>query len=345
MPKALLLENIHPDAAKSLRDHGFEVETMKGALSEDELIDALDGVDLVGVRSKTNVTARVLDARPTLSAIGCFCIGTNQVDLAHAGKRGIAVFNAPYSNTRSVVELVICDIICLMRRIPAHTHHIKHGLWDKSASGSHEVRGKTLGIIGYGNIGSQLSVLAEALGMRVVFYDIEEKLALGNAHRCDTLNELLEQSDAVTLHVFPVEPKKSGDPFETSLSNEDNMILTPHIGGSTLEAQESIGHFVSQRLEDYWFKGSTSLSVNLPQINLGECKGVCRIAHLHDNLPGVLAHVNHVLGEENINVSFQSLSTEGELGYVVTDVAQKPSAATLEALRNIEGTIRMRVIS
>ena len=399
MPKALLLENIHPDAAKSLRDHGFEVETMKGALSEDELIDALDGVDLVGVRSKTNVTARVLDARPTLSAIGCFCIGTNQVDLAHAGKRGIAVFNAPYSNTRSVVELVICDIICLMRRIPAHTHHMKQGMWDKSAAGSHEVRGKTLGIIGYGNIGSQLSVLAEALGMRVVFYDIEEKLALGNAHRCDTLNELLEQSDAVTLHVdgrksntgffgedqfahmkqdaifinlsrgfvadlgalkqhldsghlsgaavdvFPVEPKKSGDPFETSLANEDNMILTPHIGGSTLEAQESIGHFVSQRLEDCWFKGSTSLSVNLPQINLGECKGVCRIAHLHDNLPGVLAHVNHVLGEENINVSFQSLATEGELGYVVTDVAQKPSAATLEALRNIEGTIRMRVIS
>ena len=228
------------------------------------------------------------------------------------------------------------------------------------------MRGKTLGIIGYGNIGSQLSVLAEALGMRVVFYDIEEKLALGNAHRCDTLNELLGQSVAVTLHVdgrksntgffgedqfahmkqvFPVEPKKSGDPFETSLANEDNMILTPHIGGSTLEAQESIGHFVSQRLEDYWFKGSTSLSVNLPQINLGECKGVCRIAHLHDNLPGVLAHVNHVLGEENINVSFQSLATEGELGYVVTDVAQKPSAATLEALRNIEGTIRMRVIS
>ena len=240
------------------------------------------------------------------------------------------------------------------------------------------MRGKTLGIIGYGNIGSQLSVLAEALGMRVVFYDIEEKLALGNAHRCDTLNELLEQSDAVTLHVdgrksntgffgedqfahmkqdaifinlsrgFVADLgalKKSGDPFETSLANEDNMILTPHIGGSTLEAQESIGHFVSQRLEDYWFKGSTSLSVNLPQINLGECKGVCRIAHLHDNLPGVLAHVNHVLGEENINVSFQSLATEGELGYVVTDVAQKPSAATLEALRNIEGTIRMRVIS
>ena len=201
MPKALLLENIHPDAAQSLRDHGFEVECLKGALSEDELIDALEGVDLLGIRSKTSVTRKVIDARPTLTAVGCFCIGTNQVDLEYAGKNGIAVFNAPYSNTRSVVELVIGDIICLMRRIPAHTHHMKHGMWDKSASGSHEVRGKTLGIIGYGNIGSQLSVVAEALGMRVLFYDIEEKLAMGNAHRCDTLNELLEQSDVVTLHV------------------------------------------------------------------------------------------------------------------------------------------------
>ena len=399
MPKALLLEIIHPDAAKSLRDRGFEVETVKGALSEDELIDALDGVVLVGVRSKTNVTARVLDARPTLSAIGCFCIGTNQVDLAHAGKRGIAVYKAHYSNALSVVELVICDIICLLRRIPAHTHHIKHGLWDKSASGSHEVRGKTLGIIGYGNIGSQLSVLAEALGMRVVFYDIEEKLALGNAHRCDTLNELLEQSDAVPLHVdgrksntgffgedqfahmkqdaifinlsrgfvadlgalkqhldsghlsgaavdvFPVEPKKSGDPFETSLANEDNMILTPHIGGSTLEALKSIGQFVSQRLEDYWFRGSTMLSVNLPQITLSDIRSNFRIAHLHANLPGVLAKVNRVLGEENINIAAQALGTEGEIGYVVTDVAQRPSQKALDELAAIEGTIRMRVIS
>ena len=398
MPHALLLENIHPDAAASLREHGFAVSTMKGALSEDELIDALDGVDLLGVRSKTNVTARVIEARPSLSAVGCFCIGTNQVDLEAAGKRGIAVFNAPYSNTRSVVELVIGDIICLMRRIPAHTHHMKHGLWDKSASVSHEVRGKTLGIIGYGNIGSQLSVLAEALGMRVVFYDIEEKLALGNARRCETLDELLEQSDIVTLHVdgrksntgffgarqfahmkdgaifinlsrgfvadldalkqhlrsghlsgaavdvFPVEPKKSGDPFETTLADEDNMILTPHIGGSTLEAQKAIGRFVSQRLEDYWSKGSTSLSVNMPHINLGENRGVARIAHLHANLPGVLAHVNRVLGEEDINIAAQSLGTQGELGYVVTDVSERPGEATLEALRAIEGTIRMRVI-
>ncbi|MBW3091891.1 phosphoglycerate dehydrogenase [Bifidobacterium sp. 82T10] len=399
MPKALLLENIHPFAAKSLRDHGFEVETLKGALGEDELIEALDGVDLLGVRSKTSVTRKVIDARPNLTAVGCFCIGTNQVDLPYAGKKGIAVFNAPYSNTRSVVELVICDIICLLRRIPAHTHHMRHGTWDKTATGSHEVRGKTLGIIGYGNIGSQLSVLAEALGMRVVFYDIEEKLAMGNAQRCETLDELLEQSDAVTLHVdgrksntgffgedqfahmkqgaifinlsrgfvtdldalkqhldsghlsgaavdvFPVEPKKTGDPFSTPLAEEDNVILTPHIGGSTLEAQEAIGHFVAQRLEDYWFKGSTMLSVNMPQITLNSLPGTARIAHLHANLPGVLARVNRVLGEENINIAAQALGTEGELGYVVTDVSQSPSREALEALRNIEGTIRMRVIS
>lgn len=398
MPKALLLENIHPLAAQSLRDHGFEVETLSGALSEDELIEALEGVDLLGIRSKTSVTARVLEARPTLTAVGCFCIGTNQVDLKAASKHGVAVFNAPYSNTRSVVELVVCDIICLMRRIPAHTHHMKHGVWDKSASGSHEVRGKTLGIIGYGNIGSQLSVLAEALGMRVVFYDLDEKLALGNAQRCEQLNDLLEQADAVTIHVdgrksnagffgeeqfshmkqdaifincsrgfivdldalkrhldcghlsgaaidvFPVEPKKSGDHFDTALADEDNMILTPHIGGSTLEAQENIAQFVSQRLEDYWFKASTMLSVNLPQITLSDYRGAARIAHLHDNLPGILANVNRVLGEQGINIVGQALGTEGDLGYVVTDVANMPDDETLAALDHIEGTIRTRLI-
>lgn len=398
MPQALLLENIHPFAAESLRKHGFDVVTLKGALNEDELIDALDGVDLLGIRSKTSVTRKVIDARPGLSAVGCFCIGTNQVDLEYAGTHGVAVFNAPYSNTRSVVELVICDIICLMRRVPAHTHHLKHGLWDKSASGSHEVRGKTLGIIGYGNIGAQLSVLAEALGMRVVFYDIDEKLALGNAHRCDTLEELLEQSDAVTLHVdgrksnigsfgedqfaamkqdaifincsrgfvadldalkrhldsghlsgaavdvWPVEPKKTGDPFITPLADMDNMVLTPHIGGSTLEAQESIGHFVTQRLEDYWTRGATSLSVNFPQLALGDCAGAARIIHLHANLPGVLADMNNVLGDANINISAQSLGTQGSLGYVVTDVSQVPDDATMDAIAAIEGTIRTRVI-
>lgn len=398
MPQALLLENIHPFAAESLRKRGFDVVTMKGALNEDELIDALDGVDLLGIRSKTMVTPRVIDARPGLSAIGCYCIGTNQVDLDYAGAHGVAVFNAPYSNTRSVVELVICDIICLMRRVPAHTHHLKHGLWDKSASGSHEVRGKTLGIVGYGNIGSQLSVLAEALGMRVLFYDIDEKLALGNAHRCDTLDELLEASDAVTLHVdgrksntgffgenqfaamkqdaifincsrgfvadldalkrhldsghlsgaavdvWPVEPKKTGDPFITPLADMDNMVLTPHIGGSTLEAQESIGHFVTQRLEDYWFRGSTSLSVNFPQLALGDCAGAARVIHLHANLPGVLADMNNVLGDANINISAQSLGTQGSLGYVVTDVSQVPDDATMDAIAAIQGTIRTRVI-
>ena len=398
MPQALLLENIHPFAAEFLRKHGFDVVTLKGALNEDELIDALDGVDLLGIRSKTSVTRKVIDARHGLSAVGCFCIGTNQVDLEYAGTHGVAVFNAPYSNTRSVVELVICDIICLMRRVPAHTHHLKHGLWDKSASGSHEVRGKTLGIIGYGNIGAQLSVLAEALGMRVVFYDIDEKLALGNAHRCDTLEELLEQSDAVTLHVdgrksnigffgedqfaamkqdaifincsrgfvadldalkrhldsghlsgaavdvWPVEPKKTGDPFLTPLADMDNMVLTPHIGGSTLEAQESIGHFVTQRLEDYWTKGATSLSVNFPQLALGDCAGAARIIHLHANLPGVLADMNNVLGDANINISAQSLGTQGSLGYVVTDVSQVPDDATMDAIAAIEGTIRTRVI-
>lgn len=398
MPTALLLENIHPYAEQSLREHGFTVRTMKGALSEDELIDALDGVNLLGIRSKTSVTPRVVDARPDLAAIGCFCIGTNQVDLDYTGQHGIAVFNAPYSNTRSVVELVIGDIICLMRRIPAHTHHVKHGVWDKSAKGSHEVRGKTLGIVGYGNIGSQLSVVAEALGMRVVFYDLEEKLALGNAKRMSSLNDLLAVSDAVTIHVdgrpentgffgeeqfaqmkdnaifinlsrgfvadldalkrhmdsghlsgaavdvYPQEPRKSGAPFITPLADLENAILTPHIGGSTLEAQESIGHFVSQRLEDYWLHGSTMLSVNLPQLTLGPCESAARITHLHTNLPGVLADVNRVLGARGINVTAQSLGTQDELGYVVTDVSQMPDAATMEQLRSFNGAIRVRVI-
>lgn len=398
MPKALLLENIHPLAAESLRRAGFDVETRSGALSPDELIAALDGVEMLGIRSKTSVTAEVIDACPWLTTIGCFCIGTNQVDLSYAASRGIAVFNAPYSNTRSVVELVIGDIIGLMRRLPAHTLNMRNGVWDKSASGSHEVRGKTLGIIGYGNIGSQLSVLAESLGMRVVFYDLEEKLALGNAKHCNTLNELLEQSDVVTIHVdgrksntgffgedqfahmkqdaiflnlsrgfvvdltalkrhldskhlagaaidvYPTEPKKSGDEFLTPLSEEPNVILTPHIGGSTLEAQKNIAVFVSQRFEDYMDLGSTMLSVNLPQITLGPCRGAVRIAHLHANLPGVLANLNHALGERGINIAAQSLATEGEIGYVVTDVSTVPNEETIASLGAIEGTIRMRVL-
>lgn len=398
MPKALLLENIHPLAADRLTRAGFEVHTAKGAMDENELIDALDGVDLLGIRSKTNVTRRVVEARPGLTAIGCFSIGTNQVDLTAAADTGIAVFNAPYSNTRSVVELVISDIIALMRRVPEHTLRMRSGVWDKTAKGSHEVRGKVLGIIGYGNIGSQLSVLAEALGMTVVFYDLEEKLALGNARRAASLDEMLEEADVVTLHidgrkentgffdeakfakmktgsvfinlsrghvcdldalkkhldsghiagaavdVFPVEPKKAGDPFVSPLTSEENVILTPHVGGSTLEAQESIGRFVSHKLYDYWRSGTTTLSVNLPTLNLDSPRGACRIAHLHENLPGVLANVNHVLGAENINITAQSLATRDEYGYVVTDVSAVPSEDAMHKLGELPGTIRVRVL-
>lgn len=398
MPQALLLENIHPVAAENLRAQGYTVTRLRSAMDESELIDALEGVDLLGVRSKTNVTKKVLQARPNLSAVGCFSIGTNQVDLDYAGQLGVAVFNAPYSNTRSVVELVISDIIALMRRIPAHAHQMRTGLWDKSATGSHEVRGKTLGIIGYGNIGSQVSILAEALGMNVIFYDIEEKLALGNATKVASLDELLRNSDAITVHidgrksntgfiaepqfakmkqdavfinlsrgfivdlaaldahlssghlsgaaidVYPTEPKSAGDPFTTDLTKHENIILTPHIGGSTLEAQEAIGRFVSHKLLDYAQSGNTSLSVNLPNLTMNPVRGVARITHLHDNLPGVLAQVNQALGAENINILAQSLATEGELGYVVTDVDTLPESLALDQLHQIKGTIRVQVL-
>ncbi|GGI13050.1 D-3-phosphoglycerate dehydrogenase [Galliscardovia ingluviei] len=398
MPQALLLENIHPVAAENLRAQGYTVTQLRSAMDESELIDALEGVDLLGVRSKTNVTKKVLQARPNLSAVGCFSIGTNQVDLDYAGQLGVAVFNAPYSNTRSVVELVISDIIALMRRIPAHAHQMRTGLWDKSATGSHEVRGKTLGIIGYGNIGSQVSILAEALGMNVIFYDIEEKLALGNATKVASLDELLRNSDAITVHidgrksntgfiaepqfakmkqdvvfinlsrgfivdlaaldahllsghlsgaaidVYPTEPKSAGDPFTTDLTKHENIILTPHIGGSTLEAQEAIGRFVSHKLLDYAQSGNTSLSVNLPNLTMNPVRGVARITHLHDNLPGILAQVNQALGAENINILAQSLATEGELGYVVTDVDTLPESLALDQLHQIKGTIRVQVL-
>ncbi|MFR0556592.1 D-3-phosphoglycerate dehydrogenase [Pseudoscardovia radai] len=398
MPKALLLENIHPLAAQYLRDRGFEVVTTTGAMDEDELIQALDDVDLLGVRSKTNVTRRVIDAHPQLSAIGCFSIGTNQVDLDYAASKGIAVFNAPYSNTRSVVELVISDIIALERRVPAHTKAIREGVWSKTAKQSHEVRGKTLGIIGYGNIGTQVSVLAEALGMRVIYFDIEEKLAMGNARRVFDIEDLLHEADVITVHVdgrksntnfidaekfaqmkqgalfinlsrgfvvdadalyenlksghlggaavdvYPTEPKKVGDPFHTKLAEIDNVVLTPHIGGSTLEAQESIGRYVSHKLFDYWVHGETSLSVNMPTLTIKENKGVVRITHLHENLPGVLAKLNNILSEENINVAAQYLATEGELGYVVTDVSTHPSEKAIEEIKNIKGTVRVHIL-
>jgi D-3-phosphoglycerate dehydrogenase len=388
--KALLLENIHPVAVEVLEDRGFEVELRPGSLSEAELAQSLDGVALLGIRSNTHITEKVLDAAPDLLAVGCFCIGTNQVDLAAATDRGIAVFNAPYSNTRSVVELVIGEIIALARRLPEKTQRMHDGVWDKSARGSHEVRGRTLGIVGYGNIGTQLSNLAESMGMRVVFFDTADRPAHGNARRMGSLEELLAASDVVSLHVdgrpgnagffgaeqfalmkpralfinasrgmvvddvvlrdhllsghiagaaldvFPVEPKAQGDPFESVLRGLDNVILTPHVGGSTQEAQEEIGWFVSGKLAGFALEGSTALSVNLPAVAAPPLNSSHRLGFLHVNVPGVLAEVNALLAEEGDQVIGQQLSTRGELGYVVTDASDPLSPGSLERLRSSE---------
>lgn len=397
--RALLLENLHPVAKDLLAAQGIEVTTHSGALDEDELIEALDGVHLLGIRSKTQVTERVLESADDLLAIGAYCIGTNQIDLSAAGHRGVAAFNAPFSNTRSVVEIALAEIIALARRLTERDKALHAGVWDKTAEGAHEVRGRTLGIVGYGNIGTQLSVLAENLGMSVVFYDTQEKLALGNARRMETLDELLAVADTVTLHVdgrsgnaglfgaeqfakmkprsiflnlsrgfvvdyaalresilsghiagaavdvFPDEPKKRGDAFDSELRGLPNVILTPHIGGSTQEAQESIGNFVSGKLRDYLSTGSTTLSVNLPNLALLQTNGRHRFAHLHRNTPGVLAAVNQTLAEHGVNIAGQLLATHGDLGYVVTEVDGSVDPAVEAALAEMDQTIRLRVLS
>ena len=384
----LLLESIHTAASDTFEDRGFTVSRRPGSLTEDELIEALQGQSMVGLRSNTKVTEKVLD-NTNLSAIGAFCIGTNQIDLEAASSRGIAVFNAPYSNTRSVVELVIGEIIALARRLNEKTQRMHDGVWDKSAQGSHEVRGRTLGIIGYGNIGTQLSNLAEAIGMRVIFFDTADKLAHGNARRMRTMDDLLANADVVSLHVdgrtgnaglfgeeqfskmkpralfinasrgmvvdeqalaahiksghiagaaidvFPVEPKAQGDAFESALRGLDNVILTPHVGGSTQEAQEEIGYFVSNKLSNFIDAGSTELSVNLPVVAAPALTSGSRVAILHHNVPGVLAAVNQILFEHHDNVLAQYLATRGELGYVVADV-EGPS--TDECIAQIEAT-------
>lgn len=399
VPKALFLENLHPLATDITESHGFEVTNRSGAMDEDELIEALRGVDLLGIRSKTQVTARVLEASPHLTAIGAFCIGTNQIDLKAAARLGIAVFNAPYSNTRSVVELAIAEIIALTRRLTERDKALHAGVWDKSADGAHEVRGQTLGIIGYGNIGTQLSVLAENLGMSVVFYDTAEKLALGNARRMDTLDDLLAVADVVTLHVdgrsgnaglfgahqinkmkrgaillnlsrgfvvdpaavreaiesgqlsgaaidvFPTEPKRRGDAFESELRGLPNVILTPHIGGSTEEAQRDIGQFVATKLREYWRGGSTGLSVNLPNLNLETQQGDTVFAYLHKNTPGVMAKVNQILADHDVNIEGQSLATRGEIGYVLTDTNCALDSEVTAALSSLDETLRLRVLN
>lgn len=399
MLKALLLENLHPQARSILEAAGFEVTTRTGALDESELVDALDGVHVLGIRSKTHVTAAALESAKDLVAIGAYCIGTNQIDLTAAASHGIATFNAPFSNTRSVVEIAIADIISLTRRQTELDKAMHDGIWNKSATGAHEIRGRTLGIIGYGNIGTQLSVLAENLGMSVVFYDTAEKLALGNARRMDSLDELLDAADIVTLHVdgrsgnaglfgakqfarmrpgaiflnlsrgfvvdyaalrdaivsghvagaavdvFPVEPKRRGDAFDSELRGLPNVILTPHTGGSTEEAQEAIGQFVSTKLRDYLSTGSTTLSVNLPNLALDQQPGVHRLVYLHRNVPGVLAAVNATLAEHGVNIEGQLLATRGELGYVVTDAGSAVDPAVVDALRARPESVRLRVLS
>ena len=397
--KALLLEKIHPDARANLEASGFEVHEHPGAMDEAELVAALPGVHLLGIRSGTQVTPAALEAARDLLAVGAFCIGTNQIDLGATTAHGVAAFNAPFSNTRSVVELAIAEMIALTRRLTEKSDALHRGLWDKSAQGAHEMRGRTLGIIGYGNIGSQLSVLAEALGMGVVYVDSDDKLPMGNARALGTLEELLEVADVVTIHVdgrignaglfgakefaamkpgsvflnlsrgfvvdtaaladavrsghlagaaidvFPVEPKAQGDGFESELRGLPNVILTPHVGGSTEEAQRDIGRFVSGKLRDYVQRGSTSLSVNLPTALLDGPPSAHRLALLHSNVPGVLARVNQLLAEHGVNIEGQVLSTRGELGYVVTDIAAAPSPEVVAALEAMAETVRLRRLS
>jgi D-3-phosphoglycerate dehydrogenase / 2-oxoglutarate reductase len=392
----LLLENIHPDAVARLSKDGHHVETAPRALTEDELVAAVGDVHLLGIRSGTHVTARVLDAAPNLLAVGAFCIGVNQIDLGAAAQRGVAVFNAPFSNTRSVVELALAEIVALTRRLTDKNTQMHAGVWDKSAAGSHEVRGRRLGIVGYGNIGGQLSVLAESLGMTVVFYDTADKLALGNARRCGTLQELLEISDVVTLHVdgrpgnsglfgaaefdamqpgslflnlsrgfvvdhgalrshiesgrlagaaidvFPQEPRGRGEEFTSELRGLPNVILTPHVGGSTEEAQQDIGEFVAGKLRDFVTSGTTSLSVNLPGVALPRTPGTHRLVHLHRNVPGVLATINQLLAEHSANIEGQLLGTRDDLGYVLTDIGSEYTDGMLARLRDLDVTIRLR---
>ncbi len=394
----LLLENIHPDAVRIFEQEGYSVETVKGSLSEDELCKRIKDVSILGIRSKTQITPRILDCANKLHAIGTFCIGTNQVNLDECSKRGIAVFNAPYSNTRSVVELALGEMIMLIRNTFVKSTKMHQGIWDKSANNSVEIRGKKLGIVGYGSIGAQFSVIAEALGMKVYFYDVIDKLALGNAKKCSSLQELLALSDVVTLHVdgrkenanlinetsfeqmkdgvvflnlsrghvvdlnaliknlksgkvrgsavdvFPEEPASNDEPFISELCGLPNVILTPHVGGSTEEAQLDIGNYVARKIIQYINTGSTFGSVNLPEIQLPEFQSAHRIMHIHENVKGILAQINTILLEYDNNIVGQYLKTNENMGYVITDIDNFHNTDLEKRLKDIPNTIRYRIL-
>lgn len=397
--KFLLLEGVHQSALDTLNAAGYtNIEYLKTSLPDAELKERIKDAHFIGIRSRTQLTEEIFEAAEKLIAVGCFCIGTNQVDLKAAAKRGIAVFNAPYSNTRSVAELTIAQIIMLMRGIPAKSAECHRGGWSKSAANSFEVRGKKLGIVGYGNIGTQLSVMAESLGMKVFFYDIVTKLPIGNATQVGSLNELLETCDVISMHVpetqstmwmmakeqfsrmkqgsvflnasrgtvvviedlaeeirsgkiigaaidvFPVEPRSNDEEFVTPLREFDNVILTPHVGGSTLEAQENIGKEVGEKLASYSDKGITTAAVNFPEVALPSNPGKHRILHIHQNVPGVMNAINSIFASNNINISGQYLQTIEDIGYVVIDVDATASELALEKIKEVEGTIRARVL-
>jgi D-3-phosphoglycerate dehydrogenase / 2-oxoglutarate reductase len=397
--KFLLLEGIHPSAVAVIQAAGYtQIESLAGALSGEELERRLAGVHFLGIRSRTQLTAQVLAHASRLAAVGCFCIGTNQVDLAAARDLGIAVFNAPYSNTRSVAEMVLAEAILLMRGIPEKSAVAHRGGWLKSAKDAFEVRGKTLGIVGYGAIGTQLSVLAEALGLNVLFFDVVRKLPLGNASQINRLDDLLARADVVSLHVpetaatrwmmgpaqiaamkqggvlinasrgtvvdiealadalrkrrlagaaidvFPEEPRSNDDPFESPLRGLDNVILTPHIGGSTVEAQENIGIEVAEKLVKYSDNGTSTSSVNFPEVALPAHPGKHRLLHIHRNVPGVLSEINKVFSERHINIAAQYLQTRADVGYVVIDIDAEHSDLALAKLADVPGTLRSRVL-
>lgn len=400
--KIVLLEGVHPTAVDALKKDGYsDIDYHPKSLPEPTLIEALRDAYFLGIRSATHLTANVINSAEKLMGIGCFCIGTNQVDLDAAQQRGIPVFNAPFSNTRSVAELVLAETILLMRGIPFRNALAHRGGWMKTAAGSQEVRGKTLGIVGYGHIGTQIGVLAESLGMKVVFHDIETKLAMGNAHPLSSLDGLLEIADVVTLHVpetprtqnmigaaqlarmkkgaklinaargtvvdidalaaaleskhlsgaaidvFPVEPKTEGDEFVSPLRGMENVILTPHVGGSTEEAQQNIGIEVAEKLIKYSNNGSTLTAVNFPEVSLPEHPGKHRLLHTHHNRPGVLSAINAVFSKQKINITGQYLQTNAQIGYVVIDVETETREASLDvkrALEKVPGTIRTRIL-